>query len=360
MKKSIFTIAFTFLTLFSLAQLPKLAIISFDANDASLNKNELIEILRVQVSKHGTYESVDKYEINEKLSTLSIEPITCLSQGCLIKAGEALNADYVLSGSVNKLGNTLYFNLRMLDLKTKVQKETVKEFLFIPKEVDAMMAITVNEMFGVDNDMDIVKSLSDKESFDNSVNNPDAATLNLSGPRMGYTFFTGNGADVIRKPTSEGGYNKTPAFFQMGYQFEKQYLNEGNVQALFEFVPMVSGLDQGLFIPSFTVFNGIRSNKTGLEFAIGPSVNFSKELRMWQVEGDDTWFNQYNSSESPADFETEWRADSRGISRMKSYIVIAAGYSFKSGKLNIPVNAYVVPAKDNLRFGVSFGFNAKR
>jgi hypothetical protein len=123
---------------------------------------------------------------------------------------------------------------------------------------------------------------------------------------------------------------------------------------------MVTGLDQGMFIPSLTIFNGIRSNRTGLEFAVGPGINFSKELRMWQVEGDDTWYNEYNSTDNSYDYDTEWRADSRGVARMKSYIVIAAGYSFKSGKLNIPVNAYVVPAKENMRFGISFGFNAKR
>ena len=36
------------------------------------------------------------------------------------------------------------------------------------------------------------------------------------------------------------------------------------------------------------------------------------------------------------------------------------GKTFKSGKLNIPVNVYVIPSKDGIRMGASFGFNAKR
>jgi len=360
MNKTILTFALIIASFLSFAQVPRLAIVSFDVNDATLNKNELIDILRIEMSKHNKYEIIDKYEIREKLEAISVEPMTCLSQGCLLSAAKALNADHVLTGSVNKLGNTLYFNLRITDAKTKIQEETVKEFLFIPKELGTMMGIVVNDMLGTQNDPAVVKSLTDKESFDNSTNNPDASTLDLSGPRMGYTFFTGDGADLLSRSKSTGGYDKTPAFFQMGFQFEKQYLNEGNVQALFEFVPMVTGLDQGLFIPSLTIFNGIRNNKTGLEFGIGPGVNFSKEVRMWQEEGDETWYSEKNGYSNINDRETEWRGDSRGISRLKSYIVIAAGYSFKSGKLNIPVNAYVVPAKDNVRFGISFGFNAKR
>jgi len=33
--------------------------------------------------------------------------------------------------------------------------------------------------------------------------------------------------------------------FNLAISLSKQYLNEGNFQALFEFIPMVSGLDQG-------------------------------------------------------------------------------------------------------------------
>jgi hypothetical protein len=40
--------------------------------------------------------------------------------------------------------------------------------------------------------------------------------------------------------------------------------------------------------------------------------------------------------------------------------VLAAGYSLKSGKLNIPINVFVVPSKENLRYGFSFGFNVKK
>ena len=53
---------------------------------------------------------------------------------------------------------------------------------------------------------------------------------------------------------------------QFGYQFETQYLNQGRVQGLFEFIPTITGLEQGLILPSMTVLHGLRDNKTGIEF----------------------------------------------------------------------------------------------
>lgn len=39
--------------------------------------------------------------------------------------------------------------------------------------------------------------------------------------------------------------------------------------------------------------------------------------------------------------------------------VFAAGKSFKSGRMNYPVNVFVIPSKSGMRLGLTFGFNAK-
>jgi hypothetical protein len=152
--------------------------------------------------------------------------------------------------------------------------------------------------------------------------------------------------------------------FQFGYQFEKQYLNDGKVQALFEFIPMITGLDQGYFIPSTTILHGVRSNINGWEFAFGPTFNlmpiatgYYDADNKWQLKS--TWENTPENYGKIIPFETEDRLDSRGNYSFHSSFVLAAGRTFKSGKLNIPVNAFVIPGKDGWRFGVSFGFNAK-
>lgn len=338
------------------AQAPKLAVVSFDANQQELRPDEILELLRVEVSKHGKYQLVDRYEITEVLSQNQIENRTCFSQSCLYNAGKLLNVNFVMTGSADKLGDALFLRIRMINIQDeKIEKEVVKEFLYIPQKINTMVTILVNEMFNVANDPSILNSLSNKESYESAVNNPEYDRLNLSGPRMGYTFFTGETASIIRSPKHQGGYDALPAFFQIGYQFEAQYLNEGKWQALVEFIPLISGFDQGLFIPSVAILNGIRSNKNGVEFAIGPSFNIVKKADM--IFEDGQWVL---ADRNPNNLPVETRLDSRGKFQFTSYVVIAGGYSIRSGKMNIPLNVYVIPAKDDFRFGVSFGFNLKR
>lgn len=343
------------------AQAPKMAVVSFDANSQAFEAAELTELLRIEISKHEKYEMIDRYEIIETLKLAEIDPKSCFSKSCLVKAGHEVGVDWAVSGSIDKLGDALFIRLRLVNVESAtIHKEVVREFLYIPEKANTMISICVNDMLGMPVDQSILNSLSNRESYESAINNPYYQTLDLSGPRMGYTFFLGKAADIIKAPKDEGGYNAFPAFFQMGYQFEKQYLNEGKWQALFEFIPLVSGLDQGMFIPSMTIMNGARSNQSGLEFAVGPSLNFTKQARKFFDEESGNWYRPEDKLESYVDQPLEYKADSRGRFRMTTYVVIAAGYSFKSGKLNIPVNVFAIPSKDNFRCGFSFGFNARK
>jgi hypothetical protein len=150
--------------------------------------------------------------------------------------------------------------------------------------------------------------------------------------------------------------------FQFGYQFELKYLNEGNFQALFEFIPLITGLDQGKFIPSVAILNGLRSNTTGWEFAFGPTVNVVKTADMYQDDaGKWNLASEYipdPDNPQPNPYPLEERLDSRGDFKLSTGFAFALGKTFKSGKLNIPVNGFYVPGKDTQRFGISVGFNA--
>jgi hypothetical protein len=70
--------------------------------------------------------------------------------------------------------------------------------------------------------------------------------------------------------------------------------------------------------------------------------------------------NEWKDSTMANPYRIEKRIDSRGDYELQAGFIIAAGRTFKSGKLNIPVNVYLVPNKDGFRMGASFGFNAKR
>jgi hypothetical protein len=123
-------------------------------------------------------------------------------------------------------------------------------------------------------------------------------------------------------------------------------------------------LDQGFFIPSFSFLNGLRHNLNGLEFAFGPNIVVSKvangyydNSNIWHLESEWEEFNP--GEENP--FEIERRMDSRGDPAILAGFVFALGKTFKSGRLNIPVNAFFIPGKhESHRFGISVGFNTTK
>jgi len=213
-------------------------------------------------------------------------------------------------------------------------------------------------MYGIPNEPLIVEKLTQSEQFDNEINNPYQLSLSANGPRMGGVFVMGQAADILQAPTYEGGFASTNYSFQFGYQFEKQYLNEGNFQALFEFIPMVSGLDQGRFIPSIGILNGIRNNRNGLEFAIGPSFTFTKVAEgVYDANGN--WILKEDLPQNASLSNLEKRMDSRGEIELNTALIIAVGKTFKSGKMNLPINVFYSPGLKSQRFGISMGWNAK-
>ena len=92
----------------------------------------------------------------------------------------------------------------------------------------------------------------------------------LSGPRFGFTTFTG---DVARLRQAIG---KESIMSQFGWQFETQIVStqSGN-QALMEWVALVGGVEQDELNLSLSWLAGYRL-PGGLEFGAGPNVSVRK------------------------------------------------------------------------------------
>jgi hypothetical protein len=317
-------------------------------------------LLRSELEKIDTFDVIDKFDIDYLVKEKELNT-ECNNKLCLIEIGKAIKADKMFSGSVELISNQIVVTLRLIDVNTgSVEKTQVCEFLNLPLEIKNMLNIAVSEMFGKKVDETLKTNLEKKFNYDNAINNPTAERLNCSGPRMGMVIIIGKAAEIIKAPKSVGGFDSYPVMFQFGYQWEKQYLNEGNFQALFEFIPVITGLEQGMFVPSFTVLNGVRDNKDGWEFAFGPTLTINRGADGYYENG--TWHLQYeqvNDSVS-VPHEIVTRMDSRGHIRITSGFVFAFGKTIKSGSLNLPMNIFINPSKDGLRFGISFGYNAKK
>jgi hypothetical protein len=141
--------------------------------------------------------------------------------------------------------------------------------------------------------------------------------VNMSGPRFGLTLLSdGN----VAKINEELNVNVRPLISQFGWQFEKQVYNGGGngFAILSEWIPVIGGMDQGLFLPSLNWLVGARSS-SGTEFGIGPNI-------------------------TPL-----------GVG-----LVVAGGVTVRSNGVNIPLNFAVASGKSGVRVSIMTGFNVRK
>jgi hypothetical protein len=338
---------------------PTVAIAGLQTANAPAELKIIEEFIRTQLVETGQFRVLEPVDVQAVMKKNNIDQ-NCSDLACLCQIGEMVNADKVFSGQFLDFGKKISVTFRCIDVKTKKsEREITKEFLDLPGEMTTMIRMTIREMYEMPVDKFVLDQLTQKNTYETSLNNPNLTRIAAGGPRMGFTCFTGPMAKRLAEKTNVGGFNAYPVMFQFGYQLEQQYLNEGKFQALMEFVPMVTGLDQGYFIPSLTIMNGLRSNANGLEFAFGPTFSLVREAKGYWVEGEWMLAKDVQSDTTiTQNYFRESRIDSRGDYELNTGFVFAIGKTFRSGRLNIPVNAYVMPNREGVRFGISLGYNA--
>jgi hypothetical protein len=131
------------------------------------------------------------------------------------------------------------------------------------------------------------------------------STKKFGGPRVGLTLLSsGTLADEIALK------GKRPILTQFGWQFEQRIFTIDNgTSGIVEFIPLIAGMEQGLFLPSANLLIGLRGGgKQSIEVALGPNVSLL------------------------------------GLG-----MVFAAGTNFYSGGINFPLNIAVVPSIGSIK-----------
>ncbi len=144
---------------------------------------------------------------------------------------------------------------------------------------------------------------------------PWESSIKLNGPRLGITYVgPGDAADIL-----DTVYNADPFITQFGWQFENRLFTlENGTSGVIEYILLVGGLDQGLFLPNATVLAGLRTGK-GWEFGAGPNLSLA----------------------GPG-------------------FAFGVGYTFKSENIFFPVNMGFVRSKSGYRVSLLVGFNARK
>ena len=137
----------------------------------------------------------------------------------------------------------------------------------------------------------------------------------LSGPRFGFTTFTGEVAEQRQKADLE------PMMTQFGWQWETQIVSlTGGNQALMEWVLLMGGVEQDEFNTSLGWITGYRL-ANGFEIGAGPNFSMTKE------------------------------AD-----KITTSMVVAAGATLPFGDFYLPVNLAVGIAKGGPRITMLTGW----
>ena len=348
----------------------KAAVVNVYTDGVTISPNGAESLLRIELTKTEQFKVFDKLDMLEIAKDNEIDFKDCYGKKCLHNIGVLAEVDKIVTGSIENLGKKIVVTIKILDINTDSYDQiAIQEFSNIETELQNMVQITLNKALSIENDKAAMETLV----YFNQPPKTPTVQISNSGPRMGLAMVGGDLQEVLTRSEEEGGYEAIPILSQFGYQFEQVYLSSGNFQALAEGMVLMTGLEQGLFNPSFAFMNGFRNSKTGIEIAFGPSIKFKREAQGYRDE-DNIWhrsqewdaseevtdttgftYTDYNANPNP--YEIVKGLDKRGDIKLAATWVWAVGKTFHSGYLNIPVNAYFSYGKEGWYTGLSVGFN---
>lgn len=345
-----------------------------NVDNISVSKEIIAKLIQIELIKLEQYKVYDEFDIQEGIDSDERFTNNCFGKNCLIELGKTVGVDYIVSTSILGFGGKTVISIKIIEVNTgEIIKNDVKEFIDDTDKIQRMLQVLIRQMHGIEMHPEVVARIVHDEQpiFNKGINK-----INNSGPRIGYSFLTGELRDFATRPTSQGGMDIYPGVSMIGYQLEKQYIGTENFSALGEVLFTVSGLEQGVAIPSLTLMNGLRFGKAGWEIAFGPGIGFKRmsngffdtqgvygETGRYWTEGEfRQWSNNTldpNTGETIQPiYEVTKNADTRGNQiALNTRWVMAVGRTFRAGGLNIPVNIFYSSMKKSGMIGLSVGFN---
>jgi len=335
-----------------------------------VSKEIVAKLMQIELIKLDEYRVYDEFDMKEARDSDQRFATDCYGKNCLIGLGKILGVDYLVASSILVFGGKSVITLKFIDIKTgDIFKSDVREFIEDEKEVQRMLQLMIREMHGIKVHSEDIARIS----FDDQpIIKKNVGTVNNSGPRVGYSFFTGELSEFARRSEEDGGMDIFPSATLIGYQLEKQYIGTDNFSALGEVLFMVSGLEKGYAMPSITLMNGFRFGKAGWEIAFGPGFGMKRSSngffdtegiygetgKYWRTSDfRNSGFYDPALDNAPA-YEVRQTLDTEGnIFSLNTRWVMAFGRTFKAGGLNIPVNIFYSTMKNSSMIGLSVGFN---
>jgi len=353
-----------------------IAVSNPNVNSLTVKPESVAKMMRLELVKMNKYRVYDEFDMIEIIRTKDEYKVGCYGQTCLSKLGEELKVDYVMSGSIDGLGNKIVVTVKIIDVRSQsLFKSAVREFDNQESEIQRMIEIVLAELHG----LTIDKVIADRLAFKNEViTSNNIGKINNSGPRIGFAAMTGDVAEFATRQEIYGGLGIQPFTSMIGYQIEGQYVGTENFSALVEGIFNISGLEQSNFIPSISLLNGFRFGKSNWEFAFGPRFGIKSTSKgfldlaaeygpegayytqsQWIASGGKVNVNTGETIIEPYQGFAE-HFDKNGSKKIATSFLIAFGRTFQAGSLNIPVNLFYSSQKGGGFAGINMGFNVQK
>tara|TARA_Y100001980_G_C14530670_1_gene306617 strand:- start:154 stop:1566 length:1413 start_codon:yes stop_codon:yes gene_type:complete len=125
MIKLFFLHIFTFSFLLSQNNSPSVAVLDFEAKGIPVYEAEtLTERLRSEIQKTNAFRITDRKLLDKILSEQALQQSGCTTDECSAEIGQLLGAQYMISGSIGKLGSTYTVESKLVSVSTGAAERT--------------------------------------------------------------------------------------------------------------------------------------------------------------------------------------------------------------------------------------------
>ena len=164
-KYMIFFFVIIFLHSFLLSK-SVIAILDLEAIGVDTNDVKIItDRLKVEISRSERFVVLERSQIDKILSKKKFQYSGCIKTECAVEIGQMLNTDYIVIGSIGKIGNVISFDINMVD----VESNYILDSYSFSSDGDISMLLTdgvpsIIDQLNEESDVGILKS-----SISNSV-----------------------------------------------------------------------------------------------------------------------------------------------------------------------------------------------
>lgn len=123
--KGLFTLFMLTAVLLSQNNKRTLAVMDFDGfGMSSYEAQTLTERLRTVAVEIGTYIIVERGAMDEILKEQGFQQSGCTSDECIVEVGELMGVEYMLGGTIGKVGNTFTISMRIINVESAEVEKT--------------------------------------------------------------------------------------------------------------------------------------------------------------------------------------------------------------------------------------------